>query len=137
MRPGGIWISFSTVIAVTVLPQPELADDAQRLAAVDGEVHAVDRANHAVVGPEVGLQSADLEQPLSHASHDAARIERIAQAVADEVDGEHREEDRAAGEQCPVRRDVELILRVEQDAAPGRECPAESQDPGTTGWIRR
>ena len=42
------------------------ADDAQRLAPVDGEVHAVDRAHHAVVGPEVRFQSADLEQWLTH-----------------------------------------------------------------------
>ena len=66
MRPGGIWISFSTVIAVTVLPQPDSPTTPSVSPAVDDEVHAVDRANHAVVGPEVGLQSADLEQPLSH-----------------------------------------------------------------------
>ena len=66
MRPGGIWISFNTVIAVTVLPQPELTDHAQCLAAIDREIDTVDRPHHAVVRAEVRLQPTDLEQRLSH-----------------------------------------------------------------------
>src|SRR5437773_2061540 len=60
-----------------------------------------------------------------------AGIERVAQSVADEVDGEHREEDRRSGKQCPMRGDVEIVLRVEQDAPPGgnvgREAEAEKR----------
>ena len=76
---------MSTESAVTVLPQPDLADHAQRLAAPDREVDAVDRLHHAVVGREMRLEAADLEQRLGHYIT-LARIERVAQAVADEVD---------------------------------------------------
>ena len=62
MRPGGIGISFSTDIAVTVLPQPDSPTTPTRLAAVDSEVDAVHGLHHAVVGGEVGLEAADLEQ---------------------------------------------------------------------------
>jgi len=46
--------------------------------------------------------------------HHLARIERVAQSVADEVDRQYGEEDRRAGKQRPVRRDVEVVLGVEQ-----------------------
>src|SRR5205807_10362698 len=38
------------------------ADDAERLAAIEGQVDAIDRMHHAVIGGEMRLQSADLEQ---------------------------------------------------------------------------
>ena len=60
-------MSFKTDIAVIVLPQPELADDADRLAAPDGEVDAVDRVHDAVVGREMRLEPADVEERLGHA----------------------------------------------------------------------
>ena len=44
------------------LAAARLADDAQRLAGVHRERHAVDRAHHAVAGVEGGLQVLDLEQ---------------------------------------------------------------------------
>ena len=77
MRPGGIAISFSTDSAVTVLPQPDSPTTHTRLAAVDGEVDAVDRLHHAVVGGEVGLQPPDVEQRASPASRRGpARVSR-------------------------------------------------------------
>ena len=60
-------MSFKTDIAVIVLPQPELADDADRLAAADREVDAVDRVHDAVVGREMRLEPADVEERLGHA----------------------------------------------------------------------
>src|SRR6266849_6778969 len=49
---------------------------------------------------------------------DLARIERIAQAIPDVVDGQHGEEDGDAREERPVRRMVEVVLGVEEDAPP-------------------
>src|SRR6516164_1344612 len=102
------------------LPAARLANDAERLSAVDGKIHAIDCAHHAVISLKVSLQTPDLEQSLSHASDNAARIERIAQPVADKTDREHRKEDRAAGEQSPVWRNVEIVLGIEQQAPPRR-----------------
>ena len=42
------------------------ADDAEGLTAVDGQIHSVDRAHHAVVGGEISLQSLNVEQALAH-----------------------------------------------------------------------
>ena len=78
-----------------------LADHRQRLARLDVEGDAVDGAVDAVRGAEMGLQVLDLEQrpsalqPLGH-----ARIERVAQAVAEQV---HREHGHATG-RSPGRR---------------------------------
>ena len=122
-RPGGMSISFSTLRAVTVLPQPDSPTTASVSPRLTDEVDAIDRAHHAVVGLEPGLQIADVQQDFRHrpsqcasmfdprvrtrqASDHPPRIERVAQAVADEIDGQHGKEDRQAGEQRPVRRDV-------------------------------
>src|SRR5438034_4886679 len=47
-----------------------------------------------------------------------AWVERVAQSVADVVDGEHGQEDRGAREERPVRREVQVVLGVEEDASP-------------------
>ena len=60
--PGGSGISRRMDMAVTDLPQPELADDRQRLAGLDVEGEAVDGAVDAVRRAEVRLQVLDLEQ---------------------------------------------------------------------------
>src|SRR5207245_7118326 len=44
----------------------DLAHHAQRLAGLDVEVDAVDGADHALVGEEVGLEASDVEQSLGH-----------------------------------------------------------------------
>ena len=46
-------LSPMIVRLVTRLPRPGLADDAERLALLDGELDAVDGLDHAVVGVEV------------------------------------------------------------------------------------
>ena len=60
--PGGLATRPMTESEVTLLPQPEFAHQADGLAAVDGEVDAVDRAEQAAVGMEVRPKTADLEK---------------------------------------------------------------------------
>src|SRR5207249_7897463 len=48
------------------LAAARLAHHAQRLAGLDVEVDAVDGADHALVGEEVGLEASDVEQSLGH-----------------------------------------------------------------------
>ena len=111
------------------LAAARFADHAQRLAAVDAQVDAVDRVHHAVVGLEVGLQAADVEQavrPLtpqitlrgSSASRRPSPMKLIDSTVRKIA---------RAGKQRPVRRDVEVVLGVEQDAAPGRDVGREAE----------
>src|SRR5262245_7111899 len=65
---------------------------------------------------------------------DLARVEGVAQAVAEVADAEHGQEDRGAGEQRPVRGEVEVVLGVEEDPAPrgdvGREAQPEERQRG-------
>ena len=68
---------------------------------------------------------------------DLARIERVAEAVADVVDRQHGEEDRGAGEDRPVRREVQVVLGVEQDAAPRRDVGRKAEARGTTASTPR
>ena len=74
IRPGGIWISFSTVIAVTVLPQP----DSPTTPRVSPRSMVRSTPSTARTMPssvsEMRLQPADFEQPLSHALADASAI---------------------------------------------------------------
>ena len=125
---------------VTVLPQPDSPTTQTRLAATDGEVDAVDRLHDAVVGGEMGLEPPDLEQRVRSASASItspSRIERVAQAVADEVDGEHGQEDRGARQTAPNAgrcRDSPWRRRAD---GPRSECRAESRGPGTTASIPR
>ena len=55
--------------AVTLLPEPEFADDAQRLAGVQREADAIDRTHDAGVGEEPGVQVCDLQDRLSGVGH--------------------------------------------------------------------
>src|SRR3990167_3649623 len=48
-----------------------------------------------------------------------ARVQRVAEPVADVVDGQHGEEDRRSGGDGPVGGEVQVVLRVEEDAPPG------------------
>ena len=62
MRPGGSGISRISDSAVMLLPQPEFADDRQRLARGDVEVDAVDRLDDALPRVEPGAEVFDLEK---------------------------------------------------------------------------
>jgi hypothetical protein len=50
------------------LARARLAHDAERLALVDVQIDAVDGAHDAVIGEEVRLQPADVQQPFGHGS---------------------------------------------------------------------
>ena len=65
MRPGGSATSRRIESALTDLPQPDFADDGDRLALTDIIADAVDRLDHAGRGEEVGLQIVYLEK-LGH-----------------------------------------------------------------------
>src|SRR3546814_14226083 len=61
--------------------------------------------------------SSDLgPQPLFH-----ARIERVAQAVAEDVDGEDGGSEEGAGAQDDPRRALKHVAAVGDDVAPGRD----------------
>ena len=59
---GGFGIRPMIESAVTDLPQPGLADDPERLALLDREADAVDRAHGALAREEVRAQVVDFEQ---------------------------------------------------------------------------
>ena len=61
MRPGGLGMSRSTLNAVTLLPEPGLADEPEHFAGAHVEVDAVDGLGHAGLGIEVGAQPANGE----------------------------------------------------------------------------
>src|SRR5262250_1359506 len=46
-----------------------------------------------------------------------ARVQGVAEAIAQVVDAEHGEEDGGAGEDGPMRREVEIVLGVVEDTA--------------------
>ena len=56
-----------TLIIVTLLPEPGLADDPEHLVGAERERDAVDRGHLAAVGEEGHAQVADVEQRLAHA----------------------------------------------------------------------
>ena len=74
------------------LAAARLADDPERLAGRDVERDAVDSVHGAAPRPELDVQVLDREsgaRPLATPAQ--LRVERLAQAVADQVEPEHRE----------------------------------------------
>ena len=82
--PGGSWISRRIDIEVTDLPQPDSPTMPTRLAGIDLERHALDRADDAVGVREMGLQILDFEQrhPLRAVSPVADRARRAVRRPA-------------------------------------------------------
>ena len=64
MRPGGEGMSRMIDSAVTLLPEPGLADDGQRLAGGDVERDLIDRRQPAALRFEARRQVADLQEGL-------------------------------------------------------------------------
>src|SRR5262245_58389074 len=58
---------------------------------------------------------------------DLAGVESVPQAVSEVADAEHGQEDGSAGEERPVRCEVEVVLGVEQDPPPRRDVRREAQ----------
>ena len=110
------------------------------------ERHAVDRPRDAVLGEEVGLEVLDLEQRrapwlASHAPRDA-RVEPVAQPVADEVDREHDQRQRQPRAEHGPRRPRQIGRGSRRSCCPRSGSPAACRRPGRTGrprsgWRRR
>ena len=100
-----------------------LADDAQGPVAAKHEVEPVDRLHHALAGEEMGLAGPRISSRMSAiAAPQTVRIGigRVAQAVAEEVEGEHGDDHGEAREQQPGRgRHRVDVLRLLQQHAPG------------------
>src|SRR5216683_967738 len=127
-RPGGMSISFRTERAVTVLPQPDSPTTPTVSPwSMRRSTPSTARTMPSSVLNQVFSPRMSKSVSATDASDDAARIERVAQPIADEVDGQHGEEDRRAGEQRPVRGDVEIVLGVGEQPSPGRDVGREAQ----------
>src|SRR5437773_8128226 len=82
-------------------------------------------AHHASSGRFVSTRErSDAPRARSGLAYDVARVERVAKAVADEVDRHHREEDEEPGEERDPRRLVHVRGRVVEHVAPRR-----------SGWL--
>src|SRR6516165_3663331 len=107
---------------VSSVPQPDACTHPKRT-----RVHACVQLRKYALDRVVGVNARVWRLPLTS----RAGIKSVAQSVADEVDGEHREKNRRAGEQRPMRGDVERILGIKENAPPsgnvGREAEAEKR----------
>src|SRR4051812_1862230 len=130
MRPGGMAISFSTDIAVTVLPQPlspTIPSVSPRSSARSTPLTACTTppsVSKYVLSPRISSRRWPL---VSGNSEYCAWVEGVAQPIADEIDRQHGKEDRAAGTQRPMRRDVEIVLGIVEDAPPARDVGREAE----------
>ena len=81
-----------------------------------------------VLRPRISRSASPTPDLTSHPSpsHHLAGVERIAQSVADEIDGQYREEDGGAGKHGPMRGNIEIILGIVEDAAPGGNIGREA-----------
>ena len=80
------------------MPEPEFADDAQRLALGDGDVDMLHGADDAAPRGELDGQVADIEQRegavMARASRAPLRVDDVAQAVAQQIEAEHGDHQR-------------------------------------------
>src|SRR5262249_53623670 len=119
---GRVWPRPPTGVGAPRLSAAALADDRHRLAGLDRERDAIDRAVPPVRRAEVGLQVIDFQQrhaANSSQSFGQARIERIAQAVAEQVDRKHRDRKENRGEEHDVGFDLPQRAAFGHDVAPG------------------
>src|SRR5271163_536847 len=105
--------------AVIVLPEPD-SPTIPRLSPADAE-NDISRTTRR--GPRgVGRSTARSTTSSSiSAPRPQTRIERVAQSVAEQIESEHAERDREAGEDRQSRRHVHPGLRVGEHPAPGGE----------------
>ena len=122
------------VSAVTLLPEPDSPTMPSVWPAAEREADPVDRGHDAVHDLELGPQVADVEQDVvggrcpdgrggRSMSRSCARprIERVPQAVTDEVHGEHGHDDREAREERPPPVALgDELQAAREDVAPGR-----------------
>ena len=120
------------------LAAARLADDPERLARRDVERDPVDGVDRPALGPELDLQVLDVERSGSLGTASELRVEGLAQAVADQVEAEHGDDDRRARDQGEERRGLEVARRVGQHRPPLRRrriLRAEAR--GSRGRRRR
>ena len=90
---------------VTLLPEPDSPDDAERLAAMDLEGEPVDGLDEPVGGREMDLQVADLEQGFGHMPRSVKRKSRVPHPRVEigvgDVDDEVHERDQKAARTDP------------------------------------
>ena len=139
-----------TDCAVTDLPDPDSptmhtispgADVDRHILDAVGTVGAV-RADRSV---RLWIERTGRLSVIAHGSHTRlreARVERVAQAVAQHVDGEHRQREEDAGKEDVVGKMRNSDAPLGHDVAPGRRLAAECRRRGTTGsprsgWPRR
>ena len=132
-RSSAVGSSPRMLMAVTDLPEPDSPTIGEHLAAADVEADAVDGLDHAGVGAERRVQVAHRQQDLALGAAAPARrsarlrrrgsplelrVEGVAQAVTDEHEGQHGQEDgRRPGRTTGAGR------------WPGRPCPRRPSAP--------
>ena len=98
-----------TVNAVTDLPEPELADDADDLALPHGERDVLDGVRAIGAGGQPDGETAEVEDGRARRPSAPRHlgVEGVAQRVAEHVHGEHGQGEEDAGEEDVVRVDAE------------------------------
>ncbi len=99
-------------MTVMDLPTARLAHDAEGLAALEREGDAAHGLGGAALGLQADVEVVDFEEAwgwprvlvvaMSLTSRAEARIEQVAQAVAQQVQAQHRQRDRHAREDAPA-----------------------------------
>ena len=111
---GGAGVRRMMARLVTLLPEPALAHQRQRLAGAHLERDAAHGRHRAAVGRK---RDAEIARPSAggcgaHQCRSSRGIERVAQPVADEVEAGHGQRDHQAGEDRePGGRDQVLLAR--------------------------
>ena len=95
-RPVGGEPGRMIASAVMLLPQPDSPTMHSVSPRSSEERQVVEHAHAPVVGVELDLQSSHVEKRVAHRSPQL-RVERVVQAVADQADREHGEEDARPG----------------------------------------
>ncbi len=98
------------------LAAPRLADEAEDLALRDGQRHVADGRDRPVVGGEADRRRARVAGRF-RSSCDPFGIEPCPEAVAEEVEREHRDRDREAGEDLDPRRLRQHVAAVGEHRA--------------------
>ena len=123
-----------------------LADDAERLAALERERDTVDGAHEPAVGLEVGLDVGDLEEgalrwrvgePSRHSQPALPHVEARPHDVAEEVQREHGEEDEDRRLEHDVGRLGDGAAVEGDDVAPRRRRRAARRRRGSRARPRR
>src|SRR4026208_1133347 len=95
--------------------------------AADARGLSIQPASHEVRTPLARVVSAPATDDPPHARLPQPRIEGVTNAFSEEIVREHRDQDRQAGIQRHPPRDLDGVLAVVQDIAPGRVRGLDAQ----------